>query len=392
MSTRRLDTTGLHLRASAPQRSRGVSLVEALVALAVMAFGMLGVVGMQATLRLNGDTSRQNAEAVRIAQEAMENGRAFSTMGSASDVVAYADIADSVATDVADVVSNTTYVLSRTAVESADPRIKTLTVNVEWPDRAGNPQAVRLVSMITGIAPALAAATGVPGDASPISRPRARNRDIPAEAVQIENTGTSRFSPPGGGQVSWVFDNITGVITSVCSAPDSCVGSNAYLLRGYVNFATTETQPTPANAETPPSGAFAVGVQVAQTAPTVGTVTCYTQLTAAHVAYYCAVPVTTGDPRWSGRSALTVLPVATSLTDVNASNYRVCRYTPERNHTPAGGNAAHPLDYAAVGSALTNQNFLVIRAGDGATAFDCPADDTNTPLVNGNTYRHQPAN
>ncbi len=65
-------------------------------------------------------------------------------------------------------------------------------------------------------------------------------------------------------------------------------------------------------------------------------------------------------------------------------------------------NADHPLDYGgaqpfserpiakAVSSPLTNQNFLVIRAGDGAAAFDCPADDAATTLVDGNTWRHQP--
>ena len=57
----------------AVRSSRGVSLIEALVALAVMAFGLLGVVGMQSTLRVNADVSRQRAEAVRMAQEKMED-------------------------------------------------------------------------------------------------------------------------------------------------------------------------------------------------------------------------------------------------------------------------------------------------------------------------------
>ena len=52
--------------------TRGVTLIEALVALAVMSFGMLAVVGVQATLRVNGDVAKQRAEAVRIGQEAVE--------------------------------------------------------------------------------------------------------------------------------------------------------------------------------------------------------------------------------------------------------------------------------------------------------------------------------
>ena len=50
-------------------RSQGVSLFEALVALAVMAFGILGIVGLQMSLRQNADVSKQRAEAVRIALE-----------------------------------------------------------------------------------------------------------------------------------------------------------------------------------------------------------------------------------------------------------------------------------------------------------------------------------
>lgn len=61
-------------------RDRGVSLIEALVALAVMAFGMLGVVGMQSTLRFNSDVSKQRSEAVRIVQETVEQRRNFSTI------------------------------------------------------------------------------------------------------------------------------------------------------------------------------------------------------------------------------------------------------------------------------------------------------------------------
>ncbi|MBK7062116.1 MAG: hypothetical protein IPH51_17035 [Rubrivivax sp.] len=54
-------------------------------------------------------------------------------------------------------------------------------------------------------------------------------------------------------------------------------------------------------------------------------------------------------------------------------------------------NAEHPLDYLDLTQSLANQNFLVIPAGDGTTAFTCPADDTATPLLQGNTWDHQPS-
>ena len=58
-------------------RSRGISLIEAMVALAVMAFGTLGVLGVQTTLRLNADIAKQRNEAVRIGQETIEAARSF---------------------------------------------------------------------------------------------------------------------------------------------------------------------------------------------------------------------------------------------------------------------------------------------------------------------------
>ena len=83
--------------------SRGVSLIEALVALAVMSFGMLGVVGMQATLRYNADVSKQRSEAVRLAQEEVERWRSFSVLAPTAGQLAYQDINTAAAAAVAPV-------------------------------------------------------------------------------------------------------------------------------------------------------------------------------------------------------------------------------------------------------------------------------------------------
>ena len=72
--------------------ARGVSLVEAMVALAVMAFGMLAVVGIQATMRLNADIAKQRSEATRIGQEMLETQRAFTVIDSAAGQRAWSDI------------------------------------------------------------------------------------------------------------------------------------------------------------------------------------------------------------------------------------------------------------------------------------------------------------
>lgn len=371
-------------------RTRGVSLIEALVALAVMAFGLLGVVGMQATLRANSDVSKQRAEAVRIAQAAVEDRRAFEQLASGG-VANFTDIADVVGEAVAG--TNATYtrsaVVTPAAMAASAPKLKTVTLHVTWQDRSGQTPEVSLVSSIAGIAPELAGSLGLPGDRAPAQRPLGRHAAIPPGALD-QGDGTSVFAPPGApAGLTWVFNNTTGVITSLCLPAVPCVASNLFVLSGHVRFATGAA-PTAAEAEFPSDPALpGTGVAVDLTLPAVSTETCFTQILATDVSYFCALPTTAPPRKWSGRAVVTGLPFSAALADVNAAHYKVCRYTPTPNHVPPGGNASHPLDYVDVTEPLANQNFLVISAGDGVNAFGCPGDGPNT-FINSTTYRHQP--
>lgn len=395
-------------------RQHGVSLIEALVALAIMAFGMMGLVGVQATLRLNADLSRQRTEAVRIAERAIEDARSFAVIPSTVDVPDYQEIQSAAAAPVDAANTNTTYMLTQTvtrvvqpvvdAVSDSDPRAKTVQIEVKWTNRAGTEESIRLATTIAANPPGLAGSLGVPTESGgPTRQPLSRNPAIPPTAV-TQSDGTSTFQPPGASGVTWTFNNATGVITRICTGPDTCSDVTALLLSGYVRFATLATQPQPSDAEIPPSAAMAIGFDVELTAPTTSSVACYVSNPAgsAYVAYFCPVPVTAGTPRWSGQSKVLGLSLAASLTDPTATLYRVCRYTPGRNEDsnsdgiadgdkPLAGNIGHPLIYTDVDGPLANQNFLVIRAGDGGSAFSCPADDSLTPLINGNTWNHQPS-
>ena len=99
----------------------GVSLVEALVALAVLGFGMLAVVGAQGSLRLNSDVAKQRAEAVRIGQEALEDWRAFGQLPVDPDGVlrAFDDIQPRASAAVAGYTTNTAYTLVRQVADVA---------------------------------------------------------------------------------------------------------------------------------------------------------------------------------------------------------------------------------------------------------------------------------
>ena len=151
--------------------SRGVSMVEAMVALAVMAFGMLAVVGVQSTLRLNADIAKQRSEATRIAQEKLDEWRSFTVIDTVPPPgqTAWSAIANDVSTVPG---SNATYEVRREVVVTADPPAKVVRVTVSWSDRAAadandKNQRVVLASSIAAAAPGLSGTLAVrPGTAS----------------------------------------------------------------------------------------------------------------------------------------------------------------------------------------------------------------------------------
>jgi Tfp pilus assembly protein PilV len=390
---------------AANQRSRrqlGVSLIEAIVAMGVMAFGMVGLVGVQAALRGNGDIAKQRAEAVRIAQRTIEDRRAFSVLPVTPNRRAYDDI-NSRNFNVAGV--NATYTVTETVAEVLDnPRRKTVTVQVSWLDRTNVTQAVRVPTVVAGVAPELAGALSVWDATSQARQVRGRHAAIPPGAVN-QDGGTSTFTPPGApAGTSWVFNNTTGLVTRTCVAA-VCTTVTGRLLQGFVRFAhELTTVPTAANAASPDSLPLSgVEVVVAVTSPA-ASVACFEEAVAgppSYLAYYCLVIADTSG-LWSGRSTLAGLALASSSGIADDNLVKVCRYTTNPSNDDAlvapvqsatyysNWNAAHPYNYTRVSQSLVNQNFLVIRAGFGGVAFACPADDTSTPQDTG-TFAHQPA-
>lgn len=406
-----------HFSGSSSQR--GVSLIEALVALAVMAFGMLGVVGMQTSLRSNADLSRQRAEAVRIAQEEVERLRTYSVLQASeatSGQLAFESIAAATEPDVAASNANTSF--SRETLvatpSAGDPRVRHVRVQVAWTDRRAQPQLVELSTLISGFPPEASALHALRPDQSALRQPYGRNASIPPGALDDAGGATSRFQPPGLPSVRWVFNNSSGLITQICSVSlGTCTLTNRWLLSGIVAFATG-TVPTSAEAETPADSAIAgltIRVDRSRTGYLPNSATnesCATQIVgAARIAYYCAMPTTLLDPGapgqrvWSGRVRFGGLALSTTLADATASNYKICRYTPderqflEASEVIAAGvtfdvyNSRHPYSFLRVNRPQLNKNFLVISAGDGTAAFDCPDEDTST-LIQSNTWAHDP--
>lgn len=387
--------------------ARGVSLIEALVALGVMAFGMMALLGLQSTLRGNADVARQRAEAVRIAQESIEDWRAFGAVETTVGVVDYAEIVSDGPVDIAGV--NASYARRRVVTASASPPMRTLAVTVSWRDRTDEEQSVTLRTAIAAVPHELAGSLSIrphgPPEGSTVRLPRGRHAGIPLSARDLHPDLAHRsvFKPPqpGGGTVAWVFDNLSGRITGVCAvAPAStteslaaadvaaCSGNQTPALlplSGFVRFASPAVQPDAVESEQPTAGVLGLDVALAGA-------TCFddapddpaTAATRHAVAYHCAIP----GPVWSGRSRVRPLGFgvgpAWSIAASGAGNFKVCRYTPLADDAGAP-DSSHPLDYAHVDAALIHQNFLVISA-----EHDCP---TETPAAddpfNGNTRLHQ---
>ncbi len=405
--------------------ARGVSLIEAIVALAVMGFGMLGIAAMQGGLRQNSDVARQRAEAVRLASDAIEEMRAYAVVNSVTGRVSYADIVTGVPAtqlNLPNTVNGINAVFTRqvTVTDSPAQNRKTVEVRVTWVDRAdhsgGTTQEVRLATEIHRTPPELAGALIVPATGTMTQNPGRRHRSIPPQATANAN-GTSTFTPPGAPPgLVWVFNNNTGNLQQACPPSQvPCLTNNGRLLSGYISFATGLAAATAADAEAPsasawpafvpPSTLITLNLTVAPPAPP----SCYFEslpgppAATTVIAYYCAIFVSYASATpytWSGRSELDLgvsYPLATAIADTSASAFRICRYTSRRNQsavgtgTPGLRNSEHPYNYVGVRENLVNQNFLVIRAGDGITAFDCPDDDPLTPLVDGRTWHHQPA-
>jgi hypothetical protein len=372
----RLTASGFHARIKV---QRGVSLVEAIVAMAVMAFGMMAIVGLQSTLRLNSDITKQRGEAVRIAEDAIEAWRAFSVIETTAGRTAYNDIALGALDDVAVNGSNTTFTLKRTV--SPGQGWKAFRVEVSWIDRTGLEQRVALNSVIGGADPALSGVLSVVPGGVPVRQPLGRSGGIPPTAIDLGG-GKSAYRPPGAPDTTvWVFDNLTGVITSVCNFPgedlsllvpaDNCVEQPSWLISGFVRFSFG---PNP-SATVPASEQIDLRMVAVAVGDAFADGECFVtpvqdpKLT--YTSYRCRVPQS-ADTTWTGTILLTPPPVPDPPPDspdpqLDLATHDVCRYG-------AAVNVDKPR-FQGLNRSLGSENYLVIDQG-----IACPFG----------TRRHQP--
>lgn len=363
------------------RRQRGITLVESLVGLLVLSLGLVGAMRLQSWLRVNSDIARQRTEAVRLAQQDMEQLRAF------ADLPAFAGMAGEHAQARGD---NTAFTLTRSVSTAPDAALKNTRLLVSWADRSGHAHTVQLQSSMAGVSPRYSAALAL----APQDRTLAPRRQLPT-AARLLGDGRSVHKPSSRSTVAWIIDNATGLATAQCTVAaglsarditeadlDACSPAAGALLSGHVRFSLGRTPDAARPNDTP----LALSVDLALDGA--GAARCETDAAPRsrgperHLAYTCFVPTQIGSG-WSGR--LLITPEGWSLGDT-ASTFKVCRYSAD--HDGSGRidrNTEHPERYHDVRGPLVQQNYLVIR-GNAA----CPGPVTPHNEASLATVQHQP--
>lgn len=352
----------------------GFALLEALVAMLVLSFGMLSVAGFQTTLSLNSDVAKQRTEATRLAQQKIEQLRTFDTLTTYGT-----NMVSSTVTPVTQetITTNTSFTRSWgiTSANTVDTG-RSVVVTVAWTDRAGKAQQVQLFSHVSATNPVLNGGLLFPlADGTILRRPKNRSIDIPIPAISISGTGKSYVPWSGSSGGYLVFSETSGDVVQKCTATPTaaslgtadCVKFDGYLLTGYITASNTNRLNLVTRIVVPFSSAqyisgtpeCSVGTAVDQTDGTVIADTKY---------YACLIQPSDHDSNaatarvWTGRVDLAGATVG-SLTGT-----QTCRFTSNGSTT---ANNLHPAVYSLVDRSLDNQNFYVTSSGS------CPTDSVS---------------
>jgi type IV pilus modification protein PilV len=127
----------------------GFSLIELLVAIVVLAVGLVAIAKFQGRLMAGSDFAKARTEATIIAQDQIETLRAYEGV-SGSAGLDYDEILNGSSTVAG---TNATYSLTWTVSTNTSPDYKTLSMVATWSDRENQTQTVTLMSNINDIAP-----------------------------------------------------------------------------------------------------------------------------------------------------------------------------------------------------------------------------------------------
>jgi len=346
------------------RRQAGFTLLEALIALLITAFGMLGLAGMQMMMSRNAEVAKQRSEATRLVEQQIETLRGYTQIQTAAGVVSWNGLASG--TDsVTPSGSNTTFARTWTLGGTIDDTMRTLKVTVTWVDRANETNTLTMNTVIAQVDPARSGGVGFPLPANTnLRRPMDRSLNIPFPARDIGG-GTSVYSLSN---FAIVFSNDSGYVVKRCDAVDidtvqseedltNCSDFNAYIVAGYVSKtmnsfpASLDINETDlASRLTGDEPGIECSMQTAENQNSGATISDYKY-------YLCVIPVAASNGSWSGRIHLSGMNTGT--------DYLVCRFQyPDTNYIDDNQRNYQP--YSLVRQSLDNQNYVI------TTSNSCP--------------------
>jgi Tfp pilus assembly protein PilV len=366
----------------------GFTLVEALIALVITAFGMLGLAGMQMMMSRNAEVAKQRSEATRVAEAKLEELRSFTQIATGAGVVSWDGLTSGSDTQTSDETNTTytrTWTLSTATTDAGhitNP-YRTIRVNVTWADRSGVTTAtnavsniVTLNSVISQTDPADSGALAFPLPANTtIKRPKNRSLNIPIPSKKLSDGNNSVYSTSS---FSIVFNNDSGYVTRKCDPVSDvddvdtedeltgCVDFDGYVVSGYISKTMTSFPASLGINETDLAARItgdAAGVDCAVDTATNQN----TEATLSDYKFYlCVIPVSTpvaDGGSWSGRVHLSGMNTGT--------DYLVCRLQYPTTATGTS-NQRNVQPYTSVAESLDNQNYII------TTATSCPSVSNGT--------------
>ncbi|MDF1797100.1 MAG: hypothetical protein P1U63_11250 [Coxiellaceae bacterium] len=129
-----------------------VSLIEVLVALAVLSIGMVALMKFQANILTDRVISAQQAEALSLARGLMSETRHNQNLF-LTEYIGGPNYGEPGTSSTSHISGTTTYTLNRVIVKNATPEYKQITVTVSWTDPKGTSRNVVIGSKIASVDP-----------------------------------------------------------------------------------------------------------------------------------------------------------------------------------------------------------------------------------------------
>ena len=368
------------LKASSTQR--GFSLLESLVSLLIVSFGLLVLAGVNLKLSHSEDVAKQRGEATRLAQEKIEDLRSFTQISAGAGIKAWDSLAggaDTVAGG-GSYATNTSFTRTWQVLGATSDAMRSVQVAVTWSDRASEAQSLTFASVIAKSNPADSGSLGFPLPANTnLKNPKNRNLNIPVPAIDLGN-GKSvvqlqvNFAVIFSNESGYVVQTCDHVIATAADLSTGCTATAAYILAGYVSGSV----PTGLNV----NAALITG----STGTNCSLADAVDQNTGTPIAgykyYLCIISVPSAGAPWAGTLRL-------GGSGLNAgSDYRVCRFQyPASSGDTANRRNVQP--YAAVAESLDTQNYIISAANSCPTVSSLATTQhqncrSNNPNINAN--------